>query len=759
MKTLNKLISHSLRSFMFLLALSASLAQAEDVVLVPGYISGSVIINGVTTDSIYVQAYSGSENAYVNSNTSDYNLTVNVPDGGSLEYTVYAYAYSGNNYLSFDSQTVTVYAGLTSTLDFYVNPGTISGQVTLSGATLSYGYVYANSYSSIPYTNAQGYFSSDGVFAFPAQPNADIRLYGTVYDTNGNSYPLSEVTGVTLTTGSTIIQNWTVEAGTASISGTISLNSAGPVDYQDVRAYGPMNPAEYRYDNFGNYALTDLLAGDYTVYARLSNNNYDDYFYFPYALSNTESSSNSSFYVPVTTGDAVDNPIVADAKFINGYVSLSGSKGISNLNSGYVELQGIYQTPTYGGSARDNIDTNTGAIDLIATAGPWKLSNTSLNFYDSTPGSYLYSYINIYDYQATIFDLSAQDVINNVQLDYVTGTVTVNYSIEGGGTMTSPYLNAYCSKIENNQTLMSVSGYAYGPYEETETGSATFVGLPMNCNLTAYATVEGSQTTFGQLNVEILPGTDIVVDIGGPTLTVANPSPETYTTDTSVAVSGTATDDQGVASITVNGNSVTLVSTGNQDDPNEVQFSTTVASLSPGPNTIVTVATDQAGKMASDTRNVYLDASAPTLAWTPADGLQTTQASVIVDGTASDDVAISEIKVNGSSISFTSTDNPADANEVAFSTIVNLVDGDNAILVVAKDSSNRTANQTHTVTKIAAPLMCDADGDNDVDRSDILEIMAARNTPATGPDDPRDADGDGVITVLDARKCVLQIPR
>jgi hypothetical protein len=35
--------------------------------------------------------------------------------------------------------------------------------------------------------------------------------------------------------------------------------------------------------------------------------------------------------------------------------------------------------------------------------------------------------------------------------------------------------------------------------------------------------------------------------------------------------------------------------------------------------------------------------------------------------------------------------------------------------------------------------------------TDVNIIMAARNTPATGPDDPRDLDGDGTITVGDAR--------
>ena len=45
----------------------------------------------------------------------------------------------------------------------------------------------------------------------------------------------------------------------------------------------------------------------------------------------------------------------------------------------------------------------------------------------------------------------------------------------------------------------------------------------------------------------------------------------------------------------------------------------------------------------------------------------------------------------------------------------------------------------------------DIDGDFDVDRDDITMLVAARSTPASGPDDPRDLDGDGQITVLDAR--------
>ena len=45
----------------------------------------------------------------------------------------------------------------------------------------------------------------------------------------------------------------------------------------------------------------------------------------------------------------------------------------------------------------------------------------------------------------------------------------------------------------------------------------------------------------------------------------------------------------------------------------------------------------------------------------------------------------------------------------------------------------------------AYAAVCDVDDDGDVDRLDIAAITAARNTAASGPDDPRDADGDGRI--------------
>ena len=53
-------------------------------------------------------------------------------------------------------------------------------------------------------------------------------------------------------------------------------------------------------------------------------------------------------------------------------------------------------------------------------------------------------------------------------------------------------------------------------------------------------------------------------------------------------------------------------------------------------------------------------------------------------------------------------------------------------------------------------VACDANGDGQIDISDINLIVQARNTPSCRPGDPRDADKDGLITANDARVCVLK---
>ncbi|MCI0506746.1 MAG: IgGFc-binding protein [Gammaproteobacteria bacterium] len=88
---------------------------------------------------------------------------------------------------------------------------------------------------------------------------------------------------------------------------------------------------------------------------------------------------------------------------------------------------------------------------------------------------------------------------------------------------------------------------------------------------------------------------------------------------------------------------------------------------------------------------------------------------------------------------------------------VNLVDPNvsGSGVVEVTDGAGNTCQQPIDLG-VEPPRMCDIDVDGDVDRNDISMIFAARNTPASDPSDPRDADGDGTITVLDGRMCVQQ---
>ncbi len=56
-------------------------------------------------------------------------------------------------------------------------------------------------------------------------------------------------------------------------------------------------------------------------------------------------------------------------------------------------------------------------------------------------------------------------------------------------------------------------------------------------------------------------------------------------------------------------------------------------------------------------------------------------------------------------------------------------------------------------------LAGDLDSDGDIDRDDMRIILASRNQPATGVNAPKDINGDGVISVRDVRKLMLQCTR
>lgn len=173
-------------------------------------------------------------------------------------------------------------------------------------------------------------------------------------------------------------------------------------------------------------------------------------------------------------------------------------------------------------------------------------------------------------------------------------------------------------------------------------------------------------------------------DTTQPTLAVTSPVNGAIVTTTPITVSGTATDDVGVTSVTVNG----LTATGT------TSWSRSLV-VTAGVNSITVIARDAAGNSTTQTLTVTYqpplptDVTAPALTITsPTNGQVFTSASITLQGTATDDVGVTSVTVNGQ---------PA-TGTTSWSKAATLVAGTNTFTVQAQDAAGNLAVATRTVS-------------------------------------------------------------
>jgi len=284
--------------------------------------------------------------------------------------------------------------------------------------------------------------------------------------------------------------------------------------------------------------------------------------------------------VTVAAGDHLTQDFIIDPGYITGHAILTGAN--TDISSGYISAY----APN-SGYMNASIKGGTGEYKFVASPGAaWQYSWFYLEFdYPSDPDPSLRSNIQEYEYLGP-YTVGSGETLSGVDLTYGTATVRLYYYVEGGGELSSPEFQA---------TRMGVSYptvRAYGSPNVTTEGQAIGTFFPGTWTIEAFAYVEGSRTEFGTFTITVAEGDSVVIGgLGRPTIQVTNPTEGEVISADSVTVEGTATDAEGIASITINGEAVTFTSTGNPDDPNEVGFSHEV-SLDVGENTITVVATD-----------------------------------------------------------------------------------------------------------------------------------------------------------------------
>lgn len=192
---------------------------------------------------------------------------------------------------------------------------------------------------------------------------------------------------------------------------------------------------------------------------------------------------------------------------------------------------------------------------------------------------------------------------------------------------------------------------------------------------------------------EYLNGTDpYSPNITGISLVMSTLADGAFTNTTTLNVSGTVSDSDGIKSLTINNQPVTVAGDG--------KFSSAI-SLVNGSNRIETIATDNANNISSDIRRITLDRTVPGLAIDlPADNVITSKAFVETTGSIDDTTAIVTAKVNKGS---TTT---ATMNGTNFSVTLNLNAGINTIDVTVTDQAGNSNSAKRTITSdTAAPTL------------------------------------------------------
>lgn len=569
----------------------------SSVQLTPGFISGVVDLGGQNVRRVDLSAISTDYAAKIYpTSEGPYTLTVNVPEGSSLDYKVSGTVYmdNWNTRMFFKDKTVAVTEGQTSNLDFVVNSGYVSGEFVTDGCAIAKSEIWAVKNDAAGFTKATTKLGSETQFRFPAQPNQSVKVYGQVQLATGQTYSLEERV-VNVPAGQDALVNWQFNCVAGQLSNIRhQVDYHMPIDYHYTHLYNQGSWSPYRTLKHEGTTLFDNLApSTWRLYT------------YSYWNNNQNLVAKNFTNITTTAGNTTDVVFDQYPGFMRGKLNLTGTHTIADTSYAHVyaygENAGYPSDQVYSRALANKTD---GSFNLALPQGEYRSYVSAYAFYNPELGAdYINSYMYMYDYskRSKLTYIDAEQVIEGQDINYETGSAIIKFSRADGGVFTSPYLVAKNYTYDENNSLQS---YAYtNSRGYSNTDKVTMVGFPGTYQVEAWAYVDGSLTTFGKVEIEIVPGVEKVIDIGGPQLSVSNPAAGTVFEESNVTVTGLATDESGVESITVNGVVVEFTSTNNPEDENEVTF-TVAVELEEGENTISTVAKDISGNESSDNRTV-----------------------------------------------------------------------------------------------------------------------------------------------------------
>ncbi|PLX83591.1 MAG: hypothetical protein C0617_10650 [Desulfuromonas sp.] len=365
-------------------------------------------------------------------------------------------------------------------------------------------------------------------------------------------------------------------------------------------------------------------------------------------------------------------------------------------------------TFSYTNSDGKATDSATASITVAAVNDPPVITGQNAAFTVPQGGSFTFdiSDLDVVDPDDTVFTLGVRPGLHyTVNGNTVTaansyfGTLRVSVAVHDGTTASSPF-EVIVTVVDGNPPTVAADP-AGGVFkdevsvvltaEDNEDPNPTITySLDGGAPTTPYGaalTIEESLTL--RYAAEDADGNRsdtqeavFTIDTDSPVI-VLSTLVGVVTTEEVLNVSGIVTDDVGVKSLTVNGETVPVGTGGS--------FSTAVA-LKVGANEVIVVATDAVDRATTETFSVSRDTGAPKLAVTaPADGSVVDGATLTVTGTADAGATVS-VALNGGDPLLAERDGEAFAASVTLKPVLNTI----GVVAVAGDKAS-VAKRTVTL--------------------------------------------------------------
>ena len=278
------------------------------------------------------------------------------------------------------------------------------------------------------------------------------------------------------------------------------------------------------------------------------------------------------------------------------------------------------------------------------------------------------------------FDFSATGTVVSPTEGLVTNNALLPVSVQFGANcngMSCEFVNA---SFANYRLVLDANGtsVAGSPVFDPTTGIGK---ITPNNRWTEGRNVLTARVTDFFGHIATLPTRSFTVDTMPPSILNLLPASPALTNASPLRVSGKVSE---LATVKINGQATVVQA--------DLSFAGSIA-LNEGANAIIVEAQDLAGNTAASTFPVTLDTIPPSfVALSPSSGSLTSQSSVIVAGTLSEDATLT---INGAVATV--------ASDKTFTATVPVTEGTNSVVLRATDRAGNVTTKTLSVTRDTAP--------------------------------------------------------